>query len=200
MKKIIMSVLASVMSLILLGCAQTSQAIRQNAQSQRTDVFTEIKNDAGPERGFASLTIKATIKTHLEGYYVLESKESVHGKPGYPFMINIDGQAATWKVDGQKESLPRYDKDGKTSHHPEAGEGVKYILEKKIQLRPGAHKVFFGLPADDYFKEVDVTLKEGDSTSFEFKPIYKYKTRPTRIPDFKKGIKEYEVNLSNERI
>ncbi|MCE5212219.1 MAG: hypothetical protein LLG40_11745 [Deltaproteobacteria bacterium] len=200
MQKTIMSLLAGVMSLILLGCAQTSQAIRQNAQRQRMDIFTEIKNDDTPAQGFVILAIKATIKTHLEGYYLLESKESIHGKPGYPFVINIDGQAATWKVDGQKESLPRYDKDGKTSHHPEAGEGVKYILEKKIQLRPGAHKVFFGLPADDYFKEMAVTLKEGDSPSLEFKPIYKYKTRPTRIPDFKKGIKEYEVNLSNERI
>ena len=195
-----MSVLAGVISLILLGCAGMSQTIHQNAQSQRTDVFTEIKNDARPERGFASLTIKATIKTHLEGYYVLESKKSIHGKPGYPFVINIDGQAVTWKVDGQKEILPLYDKDGKTSHNPDAGEGIKYVLEKKIKLRPGVHAVFLGLPADDYFKEVEVTLKEGDSTSFEFKPIYKYKTRPTRIPDFKKGMKEYEVNLNNERI
>ena len=195
-----MSVLAGVMGLILLGCVGTSQTIHQNAQSQRMDVFTEIKNDAGPERGFASLTIKATIKTHLEGYYLLESKESIHGKPGYPFVINIDGQAATWKVDGQKESLPQYDKDGKTSHDPDAGVGIKYVLEKKIELRPGTHKVFLGLPADDYFRDVEVTLKEGDATSLEFRPIYKHKTRPTRIPDFKKGIKEYEVYLNNERI
>lgn len=188
-----MSVLAGVMSLILLGCAGTSQTIRQNAQSQRMDVFTEIKNDAGPERGFASLTIKATIKTHLEGYYVLESKDSIHGKPGYPFVINIDGQAHVWTVDGKKESLPLYDKDGKTSRNPDAGEGIKYVMEKKIQLRPGKHKVFLGLSPDDYFKEVEITLKEGDSASLEFKPVYKYKTRPTRIPDFKKGIKEYEV-------
>jgi len=195
-----MSVLAGVMSLILLGCAGTSQTIRQNAQSQRMDVFTEIKNDAGSERGFASLTIKATIKTHLEGYYVLESKESIHGKPGYPFLINIDGQAQVWTVDGQKESLPLYDKDGKTSRNPDAGEGVKYILKTKIQLSPGKHKVFLGVPADDYFKEVEITLKGGDSASLEFKPVYKYKTRPTRIPTFKKGIKEYEVYLNNARI
>lgn len=196
MRRIIMSVLAGIMSLLLIGCAGTSQVIHQSSQSQRMDVFTEIKNDAGPEQGFASLTIKATIKTHLEGYYVLESKESIHGKPGYPFVINIDGQAATWKVDGQKEILPRYDKDGKTSHNPDAGEGIKYVLEKKIQLRSGKHKVFFGLPADDYFKEVEVTLKEGDVPVFDFRPVYKYKTYPTRIHTFRKGINEFKVYLN----
>jgi hypothetical protein len=199
-KKTILSVLAGLMSLILIGCAGTPQAIRQNAQSQRMDIFTEIKNDDTPVQGFVILTIKATIKTHLEGYYLLESKESIHGKPGYPFVINIDGQAATWKVDGQKETLPRYDKDGKTSHHPEAGEGVKYILGKKIQLRPGAHKVFFGLPADDYFKEVEVSLKEGNAPILEFRPVYKYKTLPTRIPTFVKGIRDYEVYWGNTKI
>ena len=200
MKKIIMIVLAGLISLNLIGCAQTSQAIRNNAQSQRMDVFTEIKNDAMPERGFAMLTIKATIKTHLEGYYALKSKESVHGKPGYPFVINIDGQAATWKVEGQKEIMPRYDQDGKTSHDPDAGEGIKYVLEKKIRLRPRTHKVFLGLPADDYFKEVEILLKEGNVSILEFKPVYKYKTLPTRIPTFVKGIRDYEVYWGNTKI
>ncbi|PKN68995.1 MAG: hypothetical protein CVU54_11815 [Deltaproteobacteria bacterium HGW-Deltaproteobacteria-12] len=200
MKKAIMSVLAGVMSLLLIGCAGTSQAIHQSAQSQRMDVFMEIKNDAMPAQGFVILTIKATIKTHLERYYALESKESVHGKPGYPFVINIDGQAATWKVDGQKESLPRYDKNGETSRDPDAGEGIKYVLEKKIQLRPGAHKVFFSLPADDYFKEVEVSLKEGNAPILEFRPVYKYKTLPTRIPTFVKGIRDYEVYWGNTKI
>jgi hypothetical protein len=200
MQKVIMNLLAGVISLILIGCAGTSQTIRQMELSQRMDVFTEIKNEAMPEWGFASLTIKATIKTHLEGYYFLESKDSIHGKPDYPFLVNIDGQAATWRVNGMKESVPLYDKNGKTSHDPEAGDGVKYTLEKKIQLRPGTHKVFLGLPADDYFREAEITLKEGNSISVEFRPVYKYKTRPTRIPNFKKGVKEYEVFLNNVHI
>jgi len=73
-------------------------------------------------------------------------------------------------------------------------------MEKKIQLRPGKYKEFLGLSADDYFKEVEITLKEGDSASLEFRPVYKYKTRLTRIPDFKKDIKEYEMYLNNARI
>lgn len=200
MKKVIKGSIIGVMILILIGCGAAAKDIRVKTQSLRTDVFTEIKNADAPARGFAVLTIKATIKTHLEGYYALESKDSPHGKPGYPFLINIDGHAETWKVDGQKESLPLYDKDGKMSHDPDAGEGVKYVLEKKIGMRAGTHKVFLGLPADDYFKEVEITLKEGDSATLELKPVYKYKTRHTRIPTFQGGIKEYEAYLNNTRI
>jgi len=200
MQKVIRGAFIGVMSLILIGCGAAAKEIRVKTQNERTGVFTEIKNADAPARGFAVLTIKAIIKTHLEGYYSLESKDSLHGKPSYPFLINIDGQAETWKVDGQKESLPLYDKDGKTSHDPEAGEGIKYVLEKKIGLRAGTHKVFLGLPADDYFKEVEITLQEGNTYILEFKPVYKYKTRPTRIPTFKEGIKEYEAYLNNTRV
>jgi len=200
MQRVIKGAFIGVMSLLLIGCGAAAKEIRAKTQTERTDVFTEIKNANAPAQGFVVLTIKATIKTHLEGYYALESKDSRHGKPGYPLMINIDGQAETWRVEGQQESLPLYDKDGKTSHDPDAGEGIKYVLEKKIGLRAGTHKVSLGLPADDYFKEVEITLKEGDSATLEFKPIYKYKTRHTRIPTFLGGIKEYEAYLNNTRI
>jgi len=200
MQKIINGACLGVMILILIGCGAAAKEIRIKTQTERTDVFTEVKNTDALSQGFAVLTIKATIKTHLEGYYVLESKDSPHGKPGYPFLINIDGQAETWKVDGQKESLPLYDKDGKTSHDPDAGEGIKYVLEKKIGLRAGTHKVFLGLPADDSFREVEITLKEGDPATLEFKPVYKYKTRHTRIPTFSGGIKEFKVYLNGARV
>ena len=200
MRNVIVGMFIGVMSLVLIGCSATATTIKQKTQNERVGVFTEIKDGLAPTPGFAVLSIKASIKTHLAGYYLLESRDSIHGKPGYPFLINIDGQAQVWTVDGQKESLPLYDKDGKTSRDPDAGEGIKYVLEKKIQLRPGTHKVFLGLSADNYFKEVEIILKEGDSVSLEFKPVYKCKTRPTRIPDFKKGIKEYEVFLNNARI
>ena len=190
-----------IMSMVLIGCGTTvNTIIKQKTQNVRTDIFAEMKNYDTPSEGFVTLAIKATIKTPLEGYYLLESKDSMGGKPGYPFIINISGQAAAWKVDGQKEILPLYDKDGKTSHDPEAGEGIKYVLEKKIQLRAGTHKVFLGLLNEDYFKEFEIMLHEGKTYTLEFKPIYKYKTQPTRIPSFKKGIKEYEAYLNNMHI
>ncbi len=177
----------------LTGCGTAAKEIQMRSQSDRTGVFTEANEATLPVQGFATLTIKASIKTHLVGYYALESRESIHGKQGYPFLVSIDGQAETWTAAGKKDSLPLYGKDGKTSHDPEAGEGMKYALEKKLRLRAGTHKVFFGLCADDYFKEVEITLKDGDSALLEFKPVYRYKTYPTRISTFLKGIKEYEV-------
>ena len=201
MRKVITGFFIGVMSIVLIGCGTMANTIiKQKTQNARTDVFTEMKNDDSPTQDFVTLAIKATIKTPLEGYYLFESKDSMFGKPGYPFVINIDGQAVAWKVDGQKEILPSYDKDGKTSHDPEAGEGIKYVLEKKIQLRAGTHKVFLGLSNDDYFKELEIKLQEGKTYTLEFKPIYKYKTQPTRIPAFKKGIKEYEAYLNNMHI
>jgi len=200
MRKVITSVFIGVMSIVLIGCGAVAKTIKQKTQNTRPDVFTEIKNDDALTQGFVTLAIKANIKTNLEGYYLFESKNSMCGKPGYPFVINIDGQAAAWKVDGQKEILPSYDKDGMTSHDPEAGEGVKYVLEKKIQLRAGTHKVFLGFPNEDYFKELEIMFQEGKTYTLEYKPIYKYKTKPTRIPSFKKGIKEYEVYLNNMHI
>ena len=200
MRKVIISLFIGIMSIVFIGCGAAAKTIKQETQNLRTDVFAEMKNDDSPAQGFVTLAIKATIKTPLEGYYLLESKNLMFGKPGYPFVINIDGQAVAWKIDGQKEILPGYDKDGKTSHDPEAGEGIKYVLEKKIQLRAGTHKVFLGLPNEDYFKELEIMIQEGKTYTLEFKPIYKYKTQPTRIPSFKKGIKEYEVYLNNMHI
>ena len=200
MQKVIKGSITLVMCLILIWCGTAAKTIRVKSQTERTDVFTVLKNADAPAQGFAVLTIKATIKTHLAGYYALESKDSLHGKPGYPFLINIDGQAETWKVDGQRESLPLYHKDGKTSHDPDAGEGIKYVLEKRLRLNAGIHKVFIGLPGDDYFKEIEISLTEGDTYTLEFRPVYKYKTRPTRIPRFEKGIKEFEVFLNGVRV
>jgi hypothetical protein len=152
MQKVMISVFIGVMSIVLIGCGVTAKTIKQKTQTTGTDVFAEMKNNDVSTKGFVTLAIKATVKTHLKGYYLFDSKDSMSGKSGYPFIINIDGQAAAWKVNGQKEILPSYDRDGKTSHDPNAGEGIKYILEKKIQLRAGTHKVFLGFPNEDYFK------------------------------------------------
>ncbi len=200
MRKVITCLLISIMSIVFIVYGVTAKTIEQKSQNARTDVFKEIKNDDAPIKGFVTLAIKATIKTPLEGYYLSKSKNSMDGKSGYPFVMNIDGQAAAWKINGQKEILPLYDQGGMTSHDPEAGEGIKYILEKKIQLRAGTHKVFLELPDENYFKEFKIMLEEGKNYTVEFKPIYKYKILPTRIPAFKKGIKEYEAYLNNMRI
>ena len=176
----------------LSGCGAAARTIAASSISERSDVFTEVAGNEAAPSGYTDVLITASIKTHLEGYYPAESKTSAHGKETYPFLLNIDGQAVLWKAEGKKHELPEY-VGGKTSKDPEAGEGIKYVLNKKIRLRPGSHKVFFGLPADDYHREAVINVKEGEAQTLEFKPEYKYKTLPTRIPTYMKGDSYYAI-------
>jgi hypothetical protein len=177
---------------VLSGCGAAARTIAARSTNERSDVFTEVAGNEAAPSGYADMLITASIKTHLEGFYVGESRTSMHGKEEYPFLINIDGQAVLWKVEGRKHELPEY-VDGGTSKDPEAGEGIKYVLNKKIRLRPGSHKLFFGLPEDDYYREIVINIKEGEALMLEFKPEYIYKTLPTRIPTYLKGVSHYDT-------
>lgn len=183
-----------------MGCGTTAKKIHERANSEKTDVFTEVSNGSALSRGSSELIIRANIKTHIDGYYILESSESLHGKQGYPFVFNIDGQGIVWRVDGVRDVKPAYEADGKTSRDPEAREGLKYNLEKKVLLSAGTHKVFFGLPEEQYATEVEISLKAGETSILEFKPAYRTKRIPTRIPTFLKGIDRYEVFLNERQI
>jgi hypothetical protein len=184
----------------LIGCSATSKTMAAKSQSERTDVFQEIAG-AGPiPAGHAEVVIKAALKTHLVDYYAGESKESAHGNESYPFLMNIDGQAVLWNVPGAVDSKPAFSPDGTISRDPEARDGMQYLLEKKIRLLAGQHTVFFGLPGDNYFVQANITVKEGESATLEYKPVYRYKTMPTRISTFMKGFSHYDVTLNGDKI
>ncbi|MEK6743952.1 MAG: hypothetical protein AABZ15_10090 [Nitrospirota bacterium] len=200
MKKYTAYVSVVLLFVVLSGCGASAKMTQTKSQSERTDVFTEVSDVGARPQGFADMIVKANIKTHAVGYYLGESGKSLHGKPGYPFVLNIDGHALVWKVDGQKDAKPAYDKDGKTSLDPEAGDGMKYVLEKKLRLRPGTHKVFFGLPQDEYHVEAEIALRDGEEAALEFKPVYRYKIQPTRIPTFLEGINKYEIYFNGVKI
>lgn len=179
-------------SIVLAGCVAASKTIAINSQSVRTDVFQEISGTESVPPGYADLMIRANIKTHVDGYYIGEPKESAHGKEFYPFLINIDGQAVLWKVQGKRHELPKY-VDGITSRDPEAGTGMKYELEKKVRLAAGTHKVFLGLSEEPYHTSADISMESGGTYVLEFKPKYWHKRLPTRIPTFLKGINKYDI-------
>ncbi len=200
MKKLMILVIATTMGAALVGCGAATKEIARMSRSERTDVFTVVPAEGAAPAGFVDLVIKASIKTPPEGYYVLEPKGSTRGKPGYPFLLSVDGQAVLWKVDGQKETIPLYDEKGRTSHDPDAGTGMKYAIEKKVRLAPGPHAIFFGIPEESYFTEINVSLKEEAPQMLEFKPRYRYKTIPTRIPTFLRGICGYEAMLNGQII
>jgi hypothetical protein len=187
----------SAIGIILAGCVSTTKEIARMTTSTRTDVFVEVTEGNAPP-GFVDLVIKTSIKISLEEHDALESKTPAQKKPGYLFLLNIDGQAVLWIADGQKETIPLYDENGKTSHDPDAGTGMKYALEKKVRLAPGPHAIFFGIPGEPYFTVVKVSLKEGVPQVLEFKPHYRYKTIPTRIPTFLFGINSYEAMLDGQ--
>jgi hypothetical protein len=191
MKKPFSVVIVITVMSILASCGAMTKEIARMSQSERADVFVEISEGPAPA-GYADIVIRASIKTPLAGYYPLESKGSTRGKDVCPVIVNIDGQAVLWKVDGQKHLLPEY-VDGQTSRDPEAGEGMKYLLEKKVRLAAGPHKVFFGLPDEPYYTTADISVMSGGLYLLEFKPDYRYKTSPTRIPTFLKGVDKFEV-------
>ena len=195
MKRLTASALVVLLGFVLAGCGAAAKMISLKSQSERTDIFKEVTGSEAIPAGYADVIIRANIKTHLEGYYIGESKKSAHGKPDYPFLVNIDGQAALWKVKGKKHQLPKY-VDGKTSRDSEAGEGMKYVLEKRLRLAAGSHKVFLGLSEESYSTMTEVTVREQGLYVLEYIPDYKYKKRPTRIPSFLAGFSKYDSSLS----
>ena len=179
---------------VLAGCMTTSQFQKEKSRTIRTGVFSEIGGKEAIPNGYAALEIKATIKTHTEGFYLLEAKDSLHGKKGYPFVLNIDGQAVVWKVDGREETIPLYFEKG--GRNPEGGTGVRYAIRKRIRLAAGSHRLYFGLPSECYFREFDVTLTAGGTYVLAFEPVYKQRIpNLQRIPDirrFTNGFDRYE--------
>ncbi len=189
------------LSLVLLiglaGCAgDIKQAKEKAAKGMRTDIFSEVKgNKQPPPPGKVDLTIKASVKAPTHEHFLLESRTPPPTEGGYPFELNIDGQEIVWKVEGTLEKTPISDEKGRT---PEGGEGIRYVLDKKIRLKPGAHHVVFGVPYDDYYTEVKVSLREGESHTLEFQPIYS--TGRRGYETFHRGISRSRVFLDGVRI
>jgi hypothetical protein len=132
------------------------------SRSERRDVFSESAKEP-ISSGMAELRITASIKTELERQFLPGPSKGIPA-PDYPFLLNIDGQAATWRVGGQRE------RNGKT--RSERGEGFRHILDRKLTLSAGLHKVFFGLPEEDAFAQFGVKMREGESYVLEFQPLY----------------------------
>ena len=193
----IVSICLSLVLLIgLAGCAgEIKQAKQQAVQGMRTDIFSEIKGGQPPPAGIVDLTIRASVKTPTREHFLLESRTPPPTEGGYPFELNIDGQEIVWKVDGILEKTPISDEKGRT---PEGGEGIRYILDKKIRVAPGAHHVVFGVPYDDYYTEVKVSLKESEPHALEFQPIYS--TGRRGYETYHRGISRSRVFLDGVRI
>ncbi len=195
MKNMMRVVLLVSLAIIFTNCGAAREQIRTQSVTEREGVFQEVATAEGPPAGFADVVIKASLKTHLPGKgTLLESGDSPHGGPFYSFVLNIDGQAVTWKVPGQRENIPVL----RDRHSQEEGDGMKYGLEKRIRLRAGTHRIFLGVSEEDYTKTVTVNLQEGKSYTLEFQPIYpRYKQGH---PAFRLGLLGFNVRIDNTSI
>ena len=163
------------------------------ATPQRTDVFAEVKSPSQPPEGMVDLTIKASVKTPVPGFYLFGWKQP--SEKGFPFELNVDGQEITWRVKGTREDTPVSGPSGKL---PEGGEGIRYTLEKTIRLPAGPHHVVFGVPFEDYYTEVKISLEQGKHHTLAFEPVYAMGWRA--YPTFIEGISRTAVYLDGVRI
>jgi hypothetical protein len=189
--------LAFILSIFILGGCTTGTAVRGQIctkSMEQGNVFEELK-DSNTIPGWSVLIIRASIKTLREGYYLFESKNSLHGKPEYPFIFNIGGQGVTWMAKGNPDTQKR---TVDAERNPEGGEGVKYLLEKRIKLKPGSYKICLGLTEENVQKEIDINLLEGKTSILEFNPVY----QRDRISGytFYKGIHDFKVYLNEKEI
>lgn len=195
MKKLMHSALVVALLILAANCGAAREQIRTQSLTEREGVFQEVTTTDGPPPGFADMVLKASLKTHLSGEgHLLESRNSPHGGPVYRFILNIDGQAVTWDAPGQREKIPVVG----DRHSQDEGDGIKYALEKRIRLRAGMHRIFFGVSEENYAKTVTVNLQEGKSYNLEFRPIYpRYKWGH---PAFRLGFLGFNVRMDNTSI
>jgi hypothetical protein len=189
---------AILLAITLAGCA-TNIAVKEQIQQKAVEqafVFKEIK-DGTVIDGFSALIIQATMKTPKEGFYLLEFKSALRGKPEYPFVFNIGGQGVTWLAKGMPD-IQHELVDGK--RNPEGGEGVKYVLEKRIMLKPGTYKIYVGLTEENLQKEVDVTLSEGKTSVLKFMPLYFTGRYNRNTGSFFRGLGDFEVFFDGKKI
>jgi uncharacterized protein YceK len=194
-KNVLTIILIASLFILISGCGSALKEINAKSLSTRSDIFAETEGCEPVPAGYADLVIAVSIKTALAGYYVLESKRSLSGKPGLPFILNIDGQAVIWKMDGQKEITSTYNEKG--MRIPDGGEGMRYLLQKKIMLTLGPHRVFFGFPQDECIREFDILLKRGIS-GLDIKPLYRQDSRRSR--SFLNGLSDFEVFYNGDMI
>lgn len=192
--------LTSIIAILMLLCtASCMRAVRTPDRIDRTatnPIFNEAA-DRPIEIGQLDLILRLSIKTHPSNYYLLESNASLHGKPGYPFIVTIDGQSIVWREDGQIEKTPEYDAKGIRT--PEGGDGRRYVFERRLRLGPGNHRIEVALPEEPYAYATNVTLEQRSTPYLlEFKPVYRRSTQ--HRPSFLHGLARLEPFLDNRYI
>jgi hypothetical protein len=161
---------------------------------ERASIFEEInEKESQILEGYSGLLIKASIKIPQKEFYLINPKPPRRENSQYPFVININGQGALWQVnctlDDQRMHV--YNK-----RNPEGGKGLMCRLEKRIRLKSGSYKVYFGVPEEEFETEVTISLTGGSSNLLEFKPVYW--RGGDRRGTFWNGISAFDIFLNGD--
>jgi hypothetical protein len=185
------------MGFMAAACSTTSGEIITKSQCTRTDVFAEMdQKEASTDQGFAELVVRSSIKTH-SGDHPLWWVKDAHGGPGYRVVFNVDGQAITWEIAPQDDVIRKSFEE--RADDPEAGSGVRYVVEKRLRFRSGEKTVFLGLPEETCCTSVKIRIEEGRENVLEFRPIYR-RSGTRNIRNFTYGVERLEVFFNGNRI
>jgi hypothetical protein len=138
--------------------------------SEEASSFKEINGEYKqlPE-GYSELLIKASIKIPQKQFYLIKPRPPRRENSQYPFVLNINGQGVLWQVNCTLDEQRMYVHN---KRNPEGGVGLMCRLEKRIHLKSGSYKVYFGVPEEEFEIEVPILLTDRFSSVLEFEPIY----------------------------
>jgi len=195
MRKILLALLVA--ATVLGGCAVNDELVKKSMDSNRADVFVEVANEGAIPSGFADLEVALSVKTHADGAF---KKRDFHGTPYYKLLLNVDGQAVLVQGTLRKEIT-----EANNPRDSEAGDGIRYVFNKKIRLAAGSHNVIVALPADDVAAERRLLLADGKLNKLVAVPVYSTSQEKSRITSntassFKQGVRSIMLIYNNSNI
>ena len=182
----------------LAGCAGNTELLRQAELPERSNIFTIVTTATSPERGYADLTIRASVKTHHAALF--PRGKDPHGTSDYQLLVNIDGEPL--RIYG----APTIEEGSSDAErHPEAGSGTRYLFRAHVRLPAGSHRVIVALPGDRVAVQHDIRLDEMTDTLLEVVPSY-YSDRRQLGPgsagatSFREGISGLELAVNGKAL
>jgi len=182
--------------IVLAGCAGNGDLLKRVNSPERSNVFTVVTTATPPERGFADLTIRASVKTHRTALFPLGNDP--HGTSGYQLLVNIDGEP--YRISGWPGIEEGFSDTGR---NPETGEGIRYLFRAHLRLKAGSHRVIVALPGDRVATQRELRLEERTDNLLEVTPSY-YPDRRQLGPgsagatSFREGISGLELSVNGK--
>jgi hypothetical protein len=186
------------MGTMLAGCAGNAEIVKRAESSLREDVGKIISTAKPPEKSFADLTIRASLKTHLAGIFPL--REDLHGTADYQLLVNMDGQPLKFSGNCFAE-----DTSSPSNRNPEAGMGTRCRFQSHVRVKAGSHRIIVALPYDKVAVEREITLEDSTDNLLEVTPTYYPDRRPNGpgkggAASFKEGISGVELSLNGNTL